>query len=150
MRSHKSNNPVPSGYAYHQNSVRGFSPIDPQKLGFRGYQQSRYSSRNQNYSRNRPGPPQDDYVYNPNDYPELPNKQTSHVTNRGYVPNNQQGFLELAKTIQEVKEAQMFFHQELMSLRTQFMVPTRVQNATNQPMYNEQPQFQSIPQVNHK
>ena len=82
-----------ASYDYQPNSSRGYSPVDPRKLGFRAYHQSKYPPRNQDYGgENRPGVPQEDYVYNSNDYPGLQSNQISNATNRIYASNNSQGF----------------------------------------------------------
>ena len=140
VRSRKSFNPVPPGYEYTPNSARGYSSYDPRKLGFLGYQQSKYPPQDQG-QRNQKSHSYEDHNYGPSDYPGLPSNEVNGN------PSNENGFLELVKTIQEMQKAQTFFHNELMALKTQVIHPTGLPNVASQTMFS-QPQFQSTSQLN--
>ena len=138
-------NPLSQRNDYQPRVPKQYSPFDSRKLGFHGYQQ--YRNRNSNLSQSRANQ-YDNYVYNPNDYPSLQNQQTCYsnlMSNEGHVSNSRnenQGFLELVKTIREMREAQSFFHQELLSLKTQFAHPFRAPNLATQGYLSQQPQQQ--------
>ena len=99
-----------------------FSPYDSNKLGFLNYRQS-LKNRN-SYSGYQNNPDQTNkYHYNSEDYPNLAAKNDPQYLSKGDLntsnPNPDQPlFLDLIQQLKSIQEAQYYFHQELMLVKS--------------------------------
>ena len=132
--------------SHHNKGNTSYSTYNPNKLGFLNYRQT--LKENRNHSSHPQNPGQNRYQHNSQDYPDLTCQDTQYFSKQDQsstIPNTDQPlFLEMIQQLKSVQEAQFYFQQELMSLRSSIAPLAPRHPSHSFPNHNNQQQLPVI------